>query len=144
MESAHPEPRAEIRTTKQLAALRQITAAIEHLYRRNSECAITLAAAAENLLPSTGDPHLFQALKEYLPAAEFKELNVNRVVIWLKHYNLDDPDPGTITEGDAVVTLQRAITKFIAAYHRTTQQMEDLFEWAGDKGHPIVRGKTTH
>jgi hypothetical protein len=144
MDSAHPEPPAEIRTTKQLAAVRQITAAIEHLYKRDFECAITLAAAAESLLPPTADPHLFQSLKEYLPAAEFKELNVNRAVNRLKHYNLDDPDPVTITEVDAVMALQRAITKFIAVYHRTTQQMEDLFGWARDKGHLVVRGKTTH
>ena len=65
--TTEPEIRPEIETTKQLAALRQITAAIEHLHKREYECAITLAAAAEGLLPPTDEPHIFSDLKEFFP-----------------------------------------------------------------------------
>jgi hypothetical protein len=38
-------------TTRQLAALYQITAAIKHFYDGDLECAVTLASAAEGVLP---------------------------------------------------------------------------------------------
>ncbi len=40
-----------IKTTRKLAAQRQIDAAIAHLHEAELECAVTLAAAAEGLLP---------------------------------------------------------------------------------------------
>jgi hypothetical protein len=58
------DPGKLIRTTKQLAATRQIQAAIKHFRNDDYECAITLAAAAEGLLPPTGYPHMFSVLKD--------------------------------------------------------------------------------
>jgi hypothetical protein len=37
--------------------MRQIHAAIEHLHRGDFECAITLAAAGEGMLPPTEEPY---------------------------------------------------------------------------------------
>src|ERR1700730_2451159 len=125
MDTNQPPPHAkpEIETTKQLAAIRQITAAIEHLRKQEYECAITLAAAAEGLLPPTDEPHIFSAFKKYMSPEEFKELNLNLAVNWLKHYNPEDLDPVIIPEAVAVWVILRAITKFIAVYHLSTKLM---------------------
>ena len=132
------EIRPEIETTKQLAARRQITAAIEHLHKREYECAITLAAAAEGLLPPTDEPHIFSDLKEYLLPEEFTDLDFNVVVNWLKHYKPQDPDPFSIPEAEGVDLIMRAITKFIAVYHQSTKQMEAFMELASNRyGYPV-------
>src|ERR1700730_9309004 len=123
-QSPSPEIGPEIETTKQLAAARQIAAAIEHLSKREFECAITLAAAAEGLLPPTDEPHIFSGLKDYIPPEEFKYLDFNKVVNWLKHYKPEDPDPFSFPESEAVLLIQRAITKFIAVYYQSTKRME--------------------
>ena len=56
--------------------MRQIHAAMGHLQRGDSECAMTLAAAGDGMLPSTDEP-------------EFRELarmtEVNDIVDWLRH-----------------------------------------------------------
>jgi hypothetical protein len=127
--TAESETAPEIETTKQLAALRQITAAIEHLRKREYECAITLAAAAEGLLPPTDEPHMFQALKEYIPPEEFKYLDFNMVVNWLKHYKPEHEDPFSFPESEAANLIHRAITKFIAVYYQSTKRMEQFLEW---------------
>ena len=100
------------------------------LRKREYECAITLAAAAEGLLPPTDEPHLFSDMKEFIPPDEFKYLDFNMVVNWLKHYKPEDPDPFSILESEAVMLLQRAITKFIAVYRQSTQPMEAFLEWS--------------
>jgi hypothetical protein len=138
--TAKHEIRPEFETTKQFAALRQITAAIEHLHKREYECAITLGAAAEGLLPRTDEPHIFLDLKEYLAPEEFKCLDFNVVVNWLKHYKPQDPDPFSIPEAEGVDLIMRAITKFIAVYHQSTKQMEAFMEWASTHyGYPEPR-----
>jgi hypothetical protein len=55
---------ASIETTTKLASMRQIHAAIEHHGKQNWECAITLAAAAEGMLPATDEPHFHKKVKE--------------------------------------------------------------------------------
>jgi hypothetical protein len=69
-------------TTRQLAALFPITAAIEHFYASDLECAITLASAAEGILPDAPQGEsLFQKLK----AKQDRRLDINFVQNWLKH-----------------------------------------------------------
>ena len=51
-------------TTRQLAALYQITAAIEHFHKHEWECAITLAGAAEGVLPDAQDGFCFSSLNQ--------------------------------------------------------------------------------
>jgi hypothetical protein len=54
-----------IKTTKRLAAERQIHAAITHFQRGDFECAITLCSAAEGQMPEPSDPtHFFAILKQ--------------------------------------------------------------------------------
>jgi len=69
-------------------------------------------------------------MKEFIPPDEFKYLDFNMVVNWLKHYKPEDPDPFSILESEAVMLLQRAITKFIAVYRQSTQPMEAFLEWS--------------
>jgi len=52
-------------TSKQLAAERQIHAAIAHFRNGDFECAISLCSAAEGQMPGPEDPtHLFAVLKK--------------------------------------------------------------------------------
>ena len=83
-------------TSKKASSQRQIEAAILHLTRGDLDCAITLSAAAEGILPETPDPHIFQRLREH-PA--YKEMNYNLVINWLKHPG--GPDNAVISEFEA-------------------------------------------
>jgi hypothetical protein len=60
--------RPPIKTTRQLAALRQIHGAIKLLLNGEWECAITLSLAAEGQLPNTdSDVHLLNTLRKEAP-----------------------------------------------------------------------------
>lgn len=64
---------ASIEVTAKVASMRQIHAAIEHAEIQNYECAITLAAAAEGMLPATENEHFHKKVKDFaaaLPEAE--------------------------------------------------------------------------
>jgi hypothetical protein len=61
--------------------MRQRHAAIEHLHRVDFECAITLAAAGEGMLPPTEEPY-FREL-----AAKWR---YEDIVNWLRHGELKD------------------------------------------------------
>jgi hypothetical protein len=114
--------------TKKEAALRQITAAIEHYNKGEYECAITLAGAAEGQLTvKDADNHLFKQLKERVPP-EFKDerdwaswLNATRD--WLKHETPQWGDQWVISDYSAGIMISRAITKFNRAYGQVTQRM---------------------
>jgi hypothetical protein len=120
-----------VRTTKELAAKRQIDAAIL-LFRTEDqfECAITLSAAAENLLPPTDEPHIFKILKD---GAYFKDLDLNLFINWLKHPT--GPNAAVISEFEVTLTIVRAISKFAANYNTVSGVMRDFTKWAFEKGH---------
>src|SRR3981081_4071579 len=63
-----------IKTWVRYASMRQIHAAIKHLDRGDFECAITLAAAGEEMLPPTDEPH-FRKLQGVM--------KVDDIVSWL-------------------------------------------------------------
>jgi hypothetical protein len=66
-----------------VAAQRQIDAAIAHLKNFELECAITLAAAAETMLPNdTTTDYAFDYLRRH---AAFNTIDFNETVNWLKH-----------------------------------------------------------
>jgi hypothetical protein len=103
--------------------MRQIHAAIEHLRRGDLECAMTLAAAGEGMLPPTDEPH-------------FRELarmtEVNDIVDWLRHGPMKDKENRrrvrgqtvTIKESEAIFVIYRAIAKFDAVFgDQKTPQM---------------------
>jgi hypothetical protein len=121
--------------TKKEAALRQITASIEHYNKGEYECAITLAGAAEGQLTAKdGDDHLFKQLKELVPP-EFKTerewvnwLNATRD--WLKHETPQWGDEWVISDYSAGIMIVRAINKFNWAYGQVTQRMVNFEnEW---------------
>jgi hypothetical protein len=128
-----------LETTRQLAALYQITAAIEHFHKHDWECAITLAGAAEGILPDAEeeDEVLFRRLKKDM-AEHAEKLDLNFVQNWLKHgkYNGRYIESMRISEFIAVISLWRAITKFAAVYRKETPEMEEFLIWSRDNGYP--------
>jgi len=129
---------------KKDAALRQITAAIEHFEAQQYECAITLAGAAEGQIKTDeGSEHLFAKLKVMAPE-EFENerewaswLNTTRD--WLKHETPHLGDDWEINAFGAAVMIARAITKFGWAYQQGTKQMQEFIEKCQKSGMYIDR-----
>ena len=125
-------------TTRQLAALFQITAAIEHFYNGDLECTITLAGAAEGVLPDAPEgASLFQHLKAS-SAKHARKLDINFVQNWLKHgrYNGYEIEEMRITPFLTAIALWRAITKFVAVYEKETPETEKFMVWSREIGYP--------
>jgi hypothetical protein len=122
-----------IRTTRWLAASRQIHGAIEHLMKGQYECAITLALAAEGQLPHTNsEMHLLNALQNEAPdLAANNAFNLQRN--WLKHYNEYAPAEIELSELMAFASVMRAVSKFNAIYGELTAEMHAFGEWAREK-----------
>jgi hypothetical protein len=124
----------EIKTTRQLAALRQIHGAIEHLERSELECAVTLALAAETGLPPPADGAipLYDALRERAPdLAIDKTFNLHRD--WLKHWSEDKPDEIEISEFLAAIAVMRAVSKFYAVYKKSSVEMQSFGKWCRER-----------
>jgi hypothetical protein len=114
--------------TKQEAARRQITAAIEHFEKSEYECAITLAGAAEGQLTTKDDDgYLFKELKGRKPPEFKNEIEwrdwLNAARDWLKHPTPQWGDDWDIDEFSAGLMIARAINKFNWAYGQVTQRM---------------------
>lgn len=108
--------------TKLDAAINQIMAAIEMLLRGRYECAITLAGAAEGMLPRTPQSlhalHLEAPLPDELVDHEFAAFTrsqrnafLNRERDWLKHANPSHPASVTIGRIDAESMIVRALSE---------------------------------
>ena len=119
-----------IETTKRLAAHRQIDAAVAHLYKSELECAITLAAAAEGLLPDTDQPHIFAYLQNH-QVYKNKEINFNDTITWLKHPS--ELDTKFIFEAEAAFTIARAMSKYAAVYNEGSGEWAQFLEWGVKK-----------
>jgi hypothetical protein len=114
LKPARPSPNdRRIQTSKKIACQRQIVAAMAHLQKMQLECAITLAAAAEGMLPDTEGVHLFAFFKQSEPY-KTKQIDFNSTINWLKHDVEANSDQ--IYEFDAFITVARAMTKYHAAY----------------------------
>jgi hypothetical protein len=93
--------------------MRQIHAAIEHWRRGDFECAITLAGAAEQMLPDIDEPQ-YRELQDVAP--------VNEISNWLIHgvsrdgVKSEHTDRIVIEELDTVTAIHRAILKFEAVF----------------------------
>jgi hypothetical protein len=120
--------------------MRQIHAAIEHLRRGDFECAITLAGAAEGILPDTDKPHFRQKVKAFAQREDIKAAGgatgENDYINWLKHGSLKVSGPrienATIPAEESVVVVWRAISKFHAVYDDMSPQMQSFHKWALD------------
>lgn len=117
-------------TSKKVSAKSQIEAGINHFYNGELDCAITLSAAAEGMLPDTDDPHIFKSLREH---PSNKELDCNLVINWLKHSL--EPETATISEFEAAIVIARAITKFVAVYHESCGPFEEFLRWGYEAEH---------
>jgi hypothetical protein len=129
----------QIETNVHFASMRQINAAIEHMHRDDYECAITLAGAAEGMLPDTDEPHFRQKMKELAGAPEIKAAGgatgPNDYINWLKHASLMKGGPGIenaiIPLIEVIAVIWRAITKFRVTYPEVrTPQMLSFENWA--------------
>ena len=95
--------------------MRQIHAAIEHLQRGDLECAMTLAAAGEGMLPPTDEPHFSELARM---------TEVNDIVDWLRLGPMKDKENRrrvrgqtvTIQQSEAIFVIYRAIAKFDAVF----------------------------
>jgi hypothetical protein len=114
-------PDRSIETSKQLAAQRQIEAAILHYRNGAFECAITLAHAGENVASKPGIVSFFDRLKE-----KMFDTDHNMFANWLKHPS--GPNTATISESEVVAMIQRGISKFGAAYGGVTVNMKNFME----------------
>jgi hypothetical protein len=119
-----------IETTKLLAAQRQIDAAVSHLHKSELESAITLATAAESLLPETESRQIFAYLREH-PLS--KQVDIDKTINWLKRSAR--PDAATIFEFEAAVVIARAMSKFSAAYTEAPSEWYEFLSWGVVKGH---------
>jgi hypothetical protein len=120
----------EIEIDVRSASLRQIHDAIDHLHKSDYVSAITLASAAEGILPHTDNPHLFQKLKalsDSLPKDPEGATGVNAFTNWTKH---GPHKKATISELEVIATIVRATSKFTALYDEQSQKMKDFSEWA--------------
>jgi hypothetical protein len=118
--------------------MRQIHGAIDHVYRGDYECAITLAGAGEGILPETDKPHFRQKEKELAKLPEIKAaggaIGPNDYINWLKHGSLVRGGPrienATIPAEESIKTIWRAITKYRATYDDLSPQMMMFRDWA--------------
>jgi hypothetical protein len=118
-----------IKTNRQLSALRQIEAAIDHLYAGDFECAVTLALAAEDHMPDSDAVYLYKQLEQRVSKSEMKIFNVLRN--WLKHYI--EPDDFEFSDFEAAIAVFRATSKFFATYRKSSPKMESFVAWCQTK-----------
>jgi len=120
-----------IDTNIRLASMRQIHCAIEHLHRGNYECAITLAGAAEGMLPNTDEPTFRQKVKALSKSPEIQAAGgatgPNDYTNWLKHGGVEN---ATIPAEESVALIWRAITKYKVIYNDLSPQMLRFEDWA--------------
>lgn len=126
-----------IDTHIRLASMRQIHCAIDHLHRGDYECAITLAGAAEGMLPDTWKPHFRQKVKAFSKLPEIQEAGgatgQNDFINWLKHGSVARGGPrvesATISSEESLVVVYRAVTKYSAVYDDFSPQMLSYLSW---------------
>jgi hypothetical protein len=124
-----------IDTHIRLASMRQINRAIDHCIQGEYECAITLAGAAEGMLPETWRPHFGQKVKEFAELPQIKEeggaTGPNDIKNWLKHGTLngDRIENVVVPAEESVVMVYRAITKYNAVYDDLSPQMRRFLHW---------------
>jgi len=108
--------------------MRQACAAIAHFHKGEYECAITLAGAAEGQVPSSDPLYFFKLIRR-----KFSGDETNLYINWMKHGS--GPDTATISEQEVVVTIIRAIQKFVAAYEASCKEFNDFSDWCINNGY---------
>jgi hypothetical protein len=70
---------------------------------------------------------------------KFSGDETNLYINWMKHGS--GPDTATISEREVVVTIIRAIQKFVAAYEAICKEFNDFSDWCINNGYtktPLV------
>lgn len=130
-----------IDTNIRFAAMREIHAAIDHFRRGDFECAVTLAAAGQAMVPETDESHSRQKagiLEALIASLKNEPVDIPEIIHWLKHGTLRIG--GSITENvrisefAVIATIWRGIAKFEAYYVENegdcTPQMLSFERWA--------------
>jgi hypothetical protein len=116
--------------TKEDAAKAQLERAIKCYRERDWICALTLAGAAEEILPRGKTLDLFVAVVTSLGRHGLeKKLAItvfNSKRNWLKHATESDPGPKKIGPADAAIMIVRAMTRFYAATGKQTAAMNSF------------------
>lgn len=115
-----------ISLTEKSASLRQGLAAIDMFEEGRYDAAIILASAAEGVLPSTDETHLFPAL------SSAKDTDFNFYQNRLKHGKM--PEGFCVDEFLAAVSIVRSISKFVAVYRETCVGFDDFMSRARRRG----------
>jgi hypothetical protein len=71
--------------------------------------------------------YLFRALREREKKDKL-HLDLNRVVHWLKHPTLDEPEYIRISEFEVALMISRAIQKFVAVYRFPVRAIDLLLQ----------------
>jgi hypothetical protein len=125
-----------IDTNIRLASMRQIHCAIDHFHRGDFEAAITLAGAAEGMLPTPNKPFLFEKVRVLAPEPSkdpAQSAGANDLVVWLKHGNGPNGkrvETATILEIEMYHLIIRAISKFRAVYDEQSAEMKKFLTFA--------------
>lgn len=127
-----------IETHARLASMRQIHGAIEHIYRGDYECAITLASAGENILPEPQAEYLRDKINALSTTEDIKAaggaIKPNDFSNWLRHGTWNGKKTGdevfTIPAEESIGWACRAISKFTAVYNDISPQMSSFQAWA--------------
>jgi hypothetical protein len=117
-----------VKTNKKLSARRQTIAAIEHLHKKDYECAITLAGAAEGQVKEKTITHLFRLILK-----RFSSDEANVFIHWMKHPS--GPETAEIEELEVVITIIRAIQKYVGTLEETCPHFETFSEWCMANGY---------
>ena len=124
--------------TKTEAAQQQLEGAIANLYLGNWACAITLAGAAEDVMPSPpNEADLFTtALKlgqeQYHLSSTAIVSMYNEKRNWLKHHQTGNADlklSQDFRQEDAVIIILRAYTRFAAITKSASEHITGFDSW---------------
>jgi hypothetical protein len=88
-------------------------------------------------MPPGEMPDLYAHLKSNALAEKMKEMNDVRN--WLKHHN--GPDEMSIYEFEVIVSLMRAISRFVTSYHEITSVMQ-AFDIFARETYPATRARS--
>ena len=133
---AKTENPSSIETNIRLASMRQIHCAIDHFHQGDFEAAITLAGAAEGMLPTPDKPFLFEKVKALAPEPSkdpAQSDGANDMVVWLKHGNGPNGkhvENATILEIEMYHLIIRAISKFRTVFNEQSAEMKNFLTYA--------------
>jgi hypothetical protein len=130
-----------IDTSIQIAAMREIHGAIDHFRRGDFECALTLAAAGQAMVPETDESHFRQKaeiLEALIASLKNEPVDIPELIHWLKHGTLriggSINENVRIGEFAVIATIWRGIAKFesyyVAREGDRTPQMLNFERWA--------------